>query len=90
MTAGPSDALRSAATALRAAAAALDEAASSIEPDPGLQRLLSIEETRELLSLSRTALYGLLDRGSLRSVKVGRRRMVPSGDVRQLLERGAP
>lgn len=39
--------------------------------------LLKVEETAALLNVSRTRVYSLLRDGSLKSVKVGGRRLVP-------------
>jgi len=44
-------------------------------------RLLSIDEAAALLGLGRTATYGELQAGRLRSVKVGRRRLVPAAAI---------
>ena len=41
-------------------------------------KAVSVEEAARLLSLSRTALYDLLDSGRLRSVNVGSRRLIPT------------
>jgi excisionase family DNA binding protein len=40
--------------------------------------LLSIDQAARRLGIGRTAAYGLMGRGELRSVKVGRRRLVPA------------
>lgn len=39
--------------------------------------LCSVEEAARLLNISRTAIYSQLRAGSLRSVKVGGRRLIP-------------
>jgi excisionase family DNA binding protein len=39
--------------------------------------------------IGRSALYGLLSSGDLRSVKVGRRRLIPSAAIREYVERAA-
>lgn len=44
-------------------------------------RLLSIAEAADLLGIGRTRLYGELDAGRLRSLKVGRRRLIPSSAI---------
>ncbi len=44
-------------------------------------RLLSIASAATVLGIGRTALYAELQAGRLRSVKVGRRRLVPSSAV---------
>lgn len=44
-------------------------------------RLLSVTEAAEALGIGRTALYAELQAGRCRSVKVGRRRLVPASAV---------
>ncbi len=44
-------------------------------------RLLSIASAADVLGIGRTSLYAELQAGRLRSVKVGRRRLVPSSAV---------
>lgn len=39
--------------------------------------LLDVESAAEALSLGRTVIYRLLGDGSLRSIKVGKRRLIP-------------
>ncbi|MBC7279152.1 helix-turn-helix domain-containing protein [Nocardioides sp.] len=55
--------------------------------------LYRVEEAAEALRLSRTAVYDLIRAGDLRTVKIGRRRLVPidalSEWVASLTEKGA-
>lgn len=45
-------------------------------------RLLSVDEAAAMLGIGRSALYGgPIARGELRSVRVGRRRLIPAGAV---------
>ena len=44
-------------------------------------RLLSIPEAATMLGIGRTATYAEIEAGRLRSVKVGRRRLVPASAV---------
>jgi excisionase family DNA binding protein len=44
-------------------------------------RLLSIDEAARSLGVGRTALYAVLATGELRSLRVGRRRLVPASAV---------
>jgi excisionase family DNA binding protein len=44
-------------------------------------RLLTIEAVMERLSVARSTVYNLMDSGQLRSVKVGRRRLVPESGL---------
>jgi excisionase family DNA binding protein len=50
---------------------------SEREPD----RLMSIEQAARALGIGRTALYSEIGAGRIRSVKVGRRRLVPSSAI---------
>ena len=51
----------------------------------GPERLLTIREAQEALGgLSRSALYGLINRGTLRSVKPNRRRYVPASAIAEI------
>ena len=49
-----------------------------------------MDEAAELLGVSRSYLYTLIDRGDLRRVKLGRRSLIPADEIRRLLEEGAP
>lgn len=44
-------------------------------------RLLSVDEAAALLSLGRSLVYGEMAAGRLRSIKVGRRRLIPAGAI---------
>lgn len=76
MTARLDTAVRELVEALAEVARA-EAAASPVAPD----RLLSVDEAGALLGLGRTATYGELQAGRLRSVKVGRRRLIPAEAV---------
>ena len=81
---GPmSDRLTAAVTEL--VAALRDEIAT--EPRPSERepdRLLSIEQAARALGIGRTALYSEIGAGRIRSVKVGRRRLVPSSAISEV------
>lgn len=49
---------------------------------------LTIEETCHALGIKRTLLFELLSRGEIASIKVGRRRMIPTPAVMDYLRRG--
>jgi excisionase family DNA binding protein len=54
-------------------------------PHSTLARLAySINESRALSGLSRSSLYRLIERGELRTVKRGQRRLVPSAELERL------
>jgi excisionase family DNA binding protein len=44
----------------------------------------SLDEAARSTSLSRRALYSLIDSGALKTVKVGRRRLVPRDELERL------
>lgn len=48
---------------------------------PAAERLLSIDEAAEMLGIGRVTLYSEIQAGRLRTLKVGRRRLVPAGAV---------
>lgn len=75
------DALAAAADALRLAADALERAASSETSADAADRLLSVEEAADALGIGRSALYAEISAGRCRSLRVGRRRLVPSSVV---------
>lgn len=51
-----------------------------------IRLLCTVEETARLLSISRTAVYGQLRSGALRSVKVGGRRLIPRTVLDEFVE----
>jgi excisionase family DNA binding protein len=48
---------------------------------------LSIPEAARLIGVSRSQVYVLMDAGELSSIKLGRRRLIPTASVRELLAR---
>lgn len=48
-------------------------------------RLNQIEDVMERLSIGRSTVFGLLASGELRSVKIGRRRLVPESALRDYI-----
>jgi excisionase family DNA binding protein len=83
MTADHEAAIRAATDALAAAilAAVRAEAASN---DAGPEQLLSIDRAAVLAGVGRTTIYAAIGAGRLRSVKVGRRRLVPASAIAEL------
>ena len=45
----------------------------------------SLDEAAQSLGLSRRTLYGLMDRGQLTTVKLGKRRLVPAAELERLV-----
>lgn len=50
-------------------------------------RLVSIEVAAQLLSIGRTTVYDLVNRGELRSTKIGRRTLVSVEDIDAFVDR---
>jgi excisionase family DNA binding protein len=62
---------------------AVEARPSEREPD----RLLSIEQAARALGIGRTALYSEIGAGRIRSLKVGRRRLIPSSAITEVASR---
>jgi len=60
--------------------AVVSEAEAPGAPD----KLYSVDEAAERTSLGRTALYAALGSGRVRSIVVGRRRLIPSSAIAEL------
>ena len=83
MTADHEAAIRAATDAL--AAAILDAVrAEAVSNDAGPEQLLSIDRAAVLAGVGRTTIYAAIGAGRLRSVKVGRRRLVPASAIAEL------
>ncbi|MCX7618333.1 helix-turn-helix domain-containing protein [Tepidiforma sp.] len=54
------------------------------------RKAYSIPEAAQALGIGRTLAIKLVQSGQLRSIKVGRRRLVPAAALEELLARGAP
>lgn len=46
---------------------------------------VSIEDATKLTGISRSRIYELMNEGRLRSVHIGRRRLIPTASLRELL-----
>lgn len=69
-------------------AAALEELAAAIRAEIQAEaapaapdRLLDVDQAAAMLGIGRSALYGEIGEGRLRSVKVGRRRLIPAAAI---------
>lgn len=49
-------------------------------------RFFSVDEAARELGVGRTSIYALLGSGRLRSVRVGRRRLIPGDALREIVE----
>ena len=54
-----------------------------------LPDILTAKEVQEYLRLGRTAVYSLLQNGTIRSIRVGQKFLVPKAALRELLGDGA-
>lgn len=54
---------------------------------PPAMRLYRVRQAMELLSISRSTLYTLIDSGALRSVRVGRARRIPGTAIADYIAR---
>lgn len=62
------------------------ETAETIAADPLAGKLLlTVPEAQNILSVPRTRIYSMIESGELGSVKLGRRRMIPTDAIRALL-----
>lgn len=77
-------AIRAAVDAL--VAALMDATSHSMGDLP--DRLYGIGEAAELLAIGRSSLYGEIQAGRVRSIKVGRRRLIPASALRDRIESG--
>ena len=66
-----------------------DEVLAELQLDGGPPELLSIDEASRRLGIGRTAAYDAIGRGDLRSVKIGRRRLIPADALTELGQRAA-
>lgn len=48
-------------------------------------RLLDVDETASTLGLGRTSVYGEIAAGRLRSIRVGRRRLIPAAAIAEYI-----
>jgi len=75
---------------LAAAIAALVAATRTPDPAPAAPRpLLTVDETAERLRVSRAMIYQSLKDGRIKSVRIGRRRLIPATEVERLINEAA-
>jgi excisionase family DNA binding protein len=54
-------------------------------PDPYLQPTMTIEDASRILGISRTAAYTAAKTGDIPTIKIGRRTLVPTARLREML-----
>ena len=69
------------------AAALRAEVAAQAPSQPGLPRLVAVETAAQALNISRSNTYSLIRDGSLRSIKVKGRRLVPEAALVEFIAR---
>lgn len=57
-----------------------------IDLDPRTRPTLTVDETAAVLGIARSTAYESVRNGEIPSIKVGRRRLVPTAALRRLLE----
>jgi len=55
-----------------------------------MKALLSCDELAEQLSVSHWTIRSWISRGTIRSVKIGRRRLIPQGELQRIAREGLP
>jgi len=63
------------------------EVAVERRSDAGPDRMLDVISAGAMLGVGRSTVYGEIGAGRLRSIKVGRRRLVPAGAVAEYIAR---
>jgi excisionase family DNA binding protein len=48
--------------------------------------LHSIQSSTQILGIGRSSLYGLIAQGEICAVKIGRRTLIPDGEIRRYVE----
>jgi len=64
----------------------IDDRVEANRGDRGPTLLLTVEEAASLLRIGRTNMYGLVMRGEVQSVKIGRRRLVVRGGLMRYVD----
>ena len=75
------------ADALAALLAATANAAAG--PAAAPETVLTVEEVGERLKISKSLVYKAINDGKLKSIRIGKRRLVPASEVQRLIESAA-
>ena len=65
-------------------------AGPAVVPDPATTPTMTVEETATVFGISRSTAYEAARAGEIRTIRVGRRLLVPTAWVRRTLEIDAP
>lgn len=58
-----------------------------VDDDDRDELVLTVDETRVLLKISRTATYEAIRRGEIPSIRIGRRVLVPMAGLKEMLDK---
>lgn len=72
-----------------AIAAALAATQTEPLPAPAPPTVLTVDEAADRLKVSRSLIYSQLRAGGLRSVRLGRRRLIPAAEVDRIISEAA-
>jgi excisionase family DNA binding protein len=64
-----------------------DDPTTGPSQESQLPLLVTVEEAGRLLGIGRTKAYGLVMGGTIRSVTIGRRRLVPRASISEFVEK---
>ncbi|MBU9767120.1 helix-turn-helix domain-containing protein [Mycobacterium sp. TNTM28] len=70
-------------------AAVLAATQSEPAPAPAPPTVLTVDEAADRLKVSRSLIYSQLRSGELRSVRLGRRRLIPAAEVDRIISEAA-
>ena len=68
----------------------VDAIKADLVPPPEPSALVDLSTAAQLLGVSRTSLYQLMDSGQLQNRKIGRRRLVPRAELERFAIRSTP
>jgi excisionase family DNA binding protein len=74
-------------TQLAQAIAALLSATAAVTATPQApETVLTVQEAAERLKISRGLVYAAIKDGTIRSVRIGKRRLIPTGEIQRLID----
>jgi len=68
-----------------AIAALLAATSAAVVTPPPPETVLTVEEAAERLKVSKTLLYRAIGDGEIRSIRIGKRRLIPSSEITRLI-----
>ncbi|MDQ1247501.1 MAG: hypothetical protein QG597_1871 [Actinomycetota bacterium] len=77
-------------TRLAEAIAALVSAAAATATSPAVpETVLTVDEVADRLKISKSLVYKSISDGQMRSIKIGKRRLIPASEVQRLIKSAA-